>query len=122
MLRPSTRGDAGESRHNSIIKDPPALENQKPRGLLKLSIDASSKLQAGRQEDSSSPYSALASALQPPIPAQGTQAKTGPKLQRRSYPNPIQKKFPFLTSNLELHSITKLLKKQTKRINNVNRI
>jgi hypothetical protein len=111
MLRPSNRGDAGENRHNSIIKDPPAFEdNQKLRGLLKLSIDASSKLQAGRQEHSSSPYSALGSDLQPLTPAQGTQAKTGPKLLKRSYPNPTQKKLPFLTSDSIhtqiLHTIT----------------
>jgi hypothetical protein len=99
MLRPSNRGDAGENRHNSIIKDPPAFGNQKLRGLLKLSIDASSKLQAGRQEHSSSPYSALGSDLQPLTPVQGTQAKTGLKLQKRSYPNPTQKKLPFLTSD-----------------------
>jgi len=120
MLRPKTRGDAGENRHNLIKKNPSA----KPRGLSSTpnSSDASLGALPNLRATLPSASSALGLGLQPIQLEPKTQAKAGPKLQRRSYPNLIQSLFPFFTSKLELHSTTNPSKKQTKRINNVNRI
>jgi hypothetical protein len=128
MLRPNYRGDAGENRHNSIIKDPPAFEdNQKLRGLLKLSSDAFSAVRPSHlvvQMQLSLPYSASESDLQPPTLVLGTPVEIGPKLLQRSYPNPTQKKLPFLTSDSIhtqiLHTITE--KSKHKGLSNVNSI
>jgi hypothetical protein len=126
MLRPSNRGDAGENRHN-LIKNPPALENQKPRGLLKLSKSktfSASSLVAHLgliATQLKSAFSVSKLGPLPKIPAQKTQAKVGPKLLKRSYPSSIQSLFPFFTSKLELHSTTNPSKKQI-RINHVNYI
>lgn len=122
MLRPNKRGDAGENRHNSIIKNPLAFTL---RGLLRTSSDAFLKAHLGRQATQSQPsfpYSALGSALQRPKLAPKTLVAVGLKLLGRSYPSSIQKKFPFLTSDLDSHSITKSLKKQTHSLTKTQKV
>jgi hypothetical protein len=120
MLRPSNRGDAGENRHN-LIKNPPAFKSQKRRGLLRLSsafsLGAHPNLTTGQQ----TAFSVSKFALPLVQLAQKIQAKSGPKLLKRSYPSSIQSLFPSLTSKVELHSTTNQSKKQI-RINHVNYI
>ena len=103
MLRPNNRGDAGENRHNLIKKNPSA----KPRGFSSTpnSSDASLGALPNLRVALLSSSSVLELDLQPIQLESKTQAKTGPKLQKRSYPSPIKSLFPFFTSDQFLPSL-----------------